>query len=155
MKRVIPRLFGATGICVAALGISVPAFAQQSPTQAWGSSTYFKSASQQSIDVYKAEAALKARDGGYGGNVSNSETNYFGTVTQNDYSAFQGPVVSSSNTNAVNYTAYQTHVDQSGSTGASSGVDYTTGNTAGSTNQGASTQTSLSGAGSTTQSAGR
>lgn len=129
-RKVLPMIRKAVVALAATMLWGGTAFAQSSPAPSfWNDAWGPRSSTQQSVDLYTAEAQLRARNGGYG--PGQSTTNYNGTV--NSYSTYNGPVSSSGATNIVNSNSTSSTV--SGSSNVT--LSVTTGQTSGSSTQGA------------------
>jgi hypothetical protein len=126
------------------LGVAATAHAQQSPSSTWNDSVTFRGALDRSVDIQRAEAQERARKGGHG--AAQVVTTYEGDVTFNEANQFNGPVTSNTATTATNLNSFSSTVKQEGS-GNSSGVTFTTGNTAYNTSQNAIATSAHTGAG--------
>lgn len=127
------------------LGTAGAAQAQESPTSTWNDSVTWRDPIDRSVDLSRAEAQKRARNGGYGpGQVV---TTYNGDVTYNEANEFNGSVTNNSATTATNLNSFQSTVRQDGS-GNGASVVFTTGNTAYNTSQNATATNAQSSSGS-------
>lgn len=127
-------------LLAAAIAVSpVAALAQESPTSTWGSSVTWRNAFDRSVDISRAEAQKRARDGGYGpGQVV---TTYNGDVQSTTTQTFEGSVSNNSSTNAVNLNSFSSNVkNENGSVG----VTFETGSSSYHASQTAAAQTATS-----------
>ena len=147
MRSVVIGLLG--GMIASVLAGIMPATAQESPTSAWGSVQSFKGPADTSNDLYRAEMIKRSRTGGYG--PASASVNYYDEVTNTEYVTNNGPIHNSSSLNAVNYNEASTSVNQEGSTGATVGVTFSTGQTSYDAAQTAQSQVLSVGTGTGTQ----
>lgn len=130
MKILKPLLAAA----VLSAAFSSPALAQNSEggAQTWSGSVTFKTPNERAVALAVAIEAEKARNGGI-----TSDTYIEGDY--NAYSTYNGPVVSSSSTNAVNSTSNTTTIGA----GANASVTNNTESNSGTATQDANAQTAV------------